>query len=160
MIGLIGVVVMLLEPVIVFTKTEYVPSTILVLRDNSESMDLKDAYASAAYAERLAQALNLTGGAKELRETMRWQLVDRVMNGGLAKSLTSGGDRVLASHGFAGQLLSDSTTQLATQPAATQAAMTPPAAADRTTTAIGTAIRQAIAASRGQPLAGMLLIRD
>src|SRR5207237_6396170 len=33
-------------------------------------------------------------------------------------------------------------------------------AADRTTTALGTAIRQAIAAYRGQPLAGVLLITD
>ena len=44
-VALVGVVIMLLEPVVVFTKTEYVPSTILVLRDGSESMDLKDAYA-------------------------------------------------------------------------------------------------------------------
>ena len=47
MIALLGVVIMLLEPVVVFTKTEHVPSTILILRDHSESMDLKDAYASA-----------------------------------------------------------------------------------------------------------------
>src|SRR5689334_13344376 len=40
MIALLGVVVMLLEPVMVFEKSEFVPSTILVLRDQSESMDL------------------------------------------------------------------------------------------------------------------------
>jgi hypothetical protein len=150
MIALVGVVVMLLEPVVVFTKTEYVPSTILVLRDGSESMELKDAYASEAYAQALAQALKLSGGAKELRDTPRGQLVDRVMQGGLRKSLESSGDRVLAAHTFSGQLVTESTTQ----PTAT----TQPT--DRSTTAIGTAIRQALAAYRGQPLAGVLLITD
>src|SRR5438045_5088243 len=76
------------------------------------------------------------------------------MTAGLAKSLTAGGDRTLATHSFAGQLLADSASSSTTQPA------TQPAGADRTTTAIGTAIRQAIAAYRGQPLAGILLISD
>src|SRR4051812_10824243 len=63
MVALLGVVVMLLEPVVVFEKSEFVPSTILVLRDQSESMDLRDAFASQAYADRLAQSLALPGGA-------------------------------------------------------------------------------------------------
>ncbi len=150
MVALAGVVVMLLEPVVVFTKTEQVPSTILVLRDRSESMDLKDAYASQNYADRLAQAMHLTGGVKELRDTSRSQLIDRVLNSGLSKSLEANGDRILASHTFAGQLITESTTQPTTLPAGT----------DRTTTAVGTAVRQAIAAYRGQPLAGILLITD
>jgi hypothetical protein len=150
MTALIGVIVMLLEPVVVFTKTEQVASTILVIRDNSESMDLKDAYANAAYADRVAKALSVNGGAKELRDTTRSQLIDRALGQGILKSLESNGDRVLANHTFAGQLLGDSTTQPATQPGS----------ADRTTTAIGTAVRQAIAAYRGQPLAGILLITD
>lgn len=150
MVALVGVVIMLLEPVVVFTKTEHVPSTILVLRDQSESMDLKDAYASQAYADRLVQALRITGGAKELRDTTRGQLIDRVLAGGLAKTLEANGDHILAMHTFAGQLLTDSATQPSTQPAGV----------DRTTTALGTAVRQAIAAYRGQPLAGILLITD
>src|SRR5688572_11155076 len=48
--------------------------------------------------------------------------------------------------------------------AATQVATTTPAApqpvGDRSTSAVGTAIRQALAAHRGQPLAGVLLITD
>ena len=146
-----GVVIMLLEPVVVFTKTEQVQSTILVLRDHSDSMDLKDAYASQNYADKLAQSLQLTGGPKELRDTTRDQLIERILSGGLKHNLESNGDRVLANHIFAGQLLEGATTQpagAATQPT------------DRTTTAIGTAVRQAIAAYRGQPLAGILLITD
>ena len=154
MIALGGVVIMLLEPVIVFTKTEQVPSTILVLRDQSESMDLKDAYASQTYADRLAQSLHLEGGVRQLRDTPRNQLIDRALNSGLTKTLEANGDRVLASHTFAGQLLTDSTTQPTTSPS------TLPIGIDRTTTAIGTAVRQAIAAYRGQPLAGILLITD
>jgi hypothetical protein len=150
LVAIAGVVIMLLEPVVVFTKTEYVPSTILVLRDGSESMDLKDAYASDPYAQALAQSLKLEGGAKELRDTPRAKLIDRALNSGLSKQLESNGDRLLATHTFTGQLLADA----ATQPSTTQPA------ADRTTTAIGTAIRQALAAYRGQPLAGVLLITD
>jgi hypothetical protein len=148
MIVLLGVVAMLLEPVVVFTKTEHVPSTILVLRDQSESMDLKDAYASEPYAQRMADALHLTG-TKELRDTPRSKLIDRLLSTGLAKSLESNGDRTLAVHGFSAQLLQDATTQPTTQPTV-----------DRSTTALGSAVRQAIAAYRGQPLAGVLLITD
>ena len=154
MAALLGVVVMLLEPVVVFTKTEQAPSTILVLRDQSESMDLRDAYANQNYADRLAQSLRLTGGAKELRDTPRGVLIDRALAGGLTEQLESGGDRRLANHLFAGQLLTDSTTRPSTAPT------TRPGSVDRTTTALGTAVRQAIAAYRGQPLAGILLITD
>src|SRR5688572_16118593 len=48
MIVLVGVVAMLLEPVLVFTKQEFVPSNLLVLTDRSSSMDLRDAYADPA----------------------------------------------------------------------------------------------------------------
>ena len=156
--ALLGVVIMLLEPVVVFTKVEHVPSTILVLRDQSESMDLKDAYAGKIYGERLAQALNLAGGVKELRDTTRGQLIDRVLGAGLMKPLEAGGTRVLAVHPFAGQLLTDGAVTPSTGPTASPT--TQPGGIDRTTTALGTAVRQAIAAYRGQPLAGILLITD
>ena len=44
----------------------------------------------------------------ELRETMRSQLIDRLMNGGLSKTLAANGDRVITTHAFSGQLLADS----------------------------------------------------
>ena len=90
MVAILGVVVMLLEPVVVFEKSEFVPSTLLVLRDQSESMDLRDAFGSQPYAERLSQVLQLTGGANELREKTRSQLIDRALAGDLMKKLESG----------------------------------------------------------------------
>ena len=38
---------MLLEPVLIFEKTEYVQSNLIVLSDDSQSMDLRDAYVSS-----------------------------------------------------------------------------------------------------------------
>ena len=43
--ALVGVLIMLLEPVLVFSKTEYIPSTLILLVDSSESMGLHDSYA-------------------------------------------------------------------------------------------------------------------
>ena len=143
-----GVVVMLLEPVVVFTKTDQIPSTILVLRDRSDSMTFQDAYANQAFADRLISALGLSG-IKELRSSTRQQLIDRVFAGGLVKKLQSNGDRNVVMQDFAGQLASN-----------TAAPATQPAPIDGSSTAIGLAIRQAIAAYRGQPLAGILLITD
>jgi hypothetical protein len=155
MLVLGGVVVMLLEPVIVFTRTDYTPSTILVLRDRSDSMGLKDAYANQSFASRIVSALNLKG-VKELRDSTRQDLIDRILSGGLVKQLQSGGDRNLVTQDFAGQLVSNSNAAAPSSPAPAAK----PAAIDGSETAIGLAIRQAIAAYRGQPLAGILLITD
>src|SRR3954465_3475727 len=67
MIVLLGVLAMLLEPVLVFTKQEFVPSNLLVLTDRSSSMDLRDAYTDATAANRLATSLKLKN-ADALRE--------------------------------------------------------------------------------------------
>ena len=55
LVVLAGVLAMLLEPVIVFTKEEWVPSNLLVLLDESESMDLRDAYPDEARATPVAE---------------------------------------------------------------------------------------------------------
>jgi hypothetical protein len=68
MIALLGVLAMLLEPVLVFSMKEMVPSNVLVLTDRSMSMDLRDAYADQAHANRIAEALKLSPDLKELRE--------------------------------------------------------------------------------------------
>ena len=54
---LLGVLAMLLEPVMVFSKKEMVPSNLLILTDRSESMELRDAYVEAARATRLTELL-------------------------------------------------------------------------------------------------------
>src|SRR5689334_18429908 len=74
------ILLMLLEPVLVFSRNEYVPSTLVVLKDISDSMGLRDAWTDNVQAERVATALNLPGGAGELRQTSRTQLADRVVN--------------------------------------------------------------------------------
>src|SRR3954469_292014 len=73
MIVLLGVLAMLLEPVLVFTKQEFVPSNLLVLTDRSSSMDLRDAYTDSGSANRLATSLKL-GNADALREKSRLDL--------------------------------------------------------------------------------------
>lgn len=154
MLALLGLVAMLLEPVIVFTKQEFVPSNLLVLLDRSESMDLRDAYVDAPRAERTATALALPGGADELRQRSRASLVDRVLFNGLSEKLGAAGDRNVKVLPFASQLLPDAPTTAPTRPSSTQGAT------DRTASAVGTAIRQALASYRGQPVAGVLLITD
>src|SRR5687767_10654765 len=170
MLALLGLCVMLMEPVIVFTKQEFVPSNVLVLLDRSESMDLRDAYVEAARAERVAAGLKLEGGADELRRQSRGWLADRAMENGLTESLRAGGDRQVKVLPFAAGLIeggarsATGSREEASGGAATQATPASQAASQpaggRSTSAVGTAIRQALAAHRGQPLAGVLLITD
>jgi hypothetical protein len=150
---LAGVLVMLLEPVIVFQKTEYVPSNLIVLSDQSDSMGLNDAYTDVGSAAAAASALKLAGGAADLRKYTRRELASRALATGLLSALASNGDRIIRRHDFAGKLSSSSAS---TRPAA---AATQPDA-DRAETAIGAAVREAIAAYQGQPIAGILLVTD
>jgi hypothetical protein len=147
MLVLLGVLAMLLEPVVVFSKTEYVQSNVLVLLDKSQSMDLRDAYVDDGKARRTVEALKLEG-LKDLRERSRLSLAQRVMEGALTKKLASNGDRDVKLYDFSGQLWTGSAT---TKPTNNN---------DRDTTGIGTAIRQALAAYRGQPVAGIVVISD
>jgi hypothetical protein len=151
MIALLGVLAMLLEPVLVFSMKEMVPSNLLVLFDRSQSMQLRDAYANQAHASAIAESLHLGTDLKELREKPRAALAEIAMNE-LRDKLAAGGDRSVKTLPFASQLLSETTTQ-------PSAASTQPTG-DNNSTAIGAAIRQAIAAYRGQPLAGVLLITE
>jgi hypothetical protein len=159
-----GVVVMLLEPVLVFNKTEYVPSNLIVLSDASDSMDIRDAYPDAQQAKTLAVALKLPGGIEQLRSMPRCEVIARVLDGGLLDALAAGGDRIVRQHNFAaafGPLIAPTTAPVTQpMPATRPADAAHPAVLDTTSTAIGAAIRQAVAAYQGQPLAGILLITD
>jgi hypothetical protein len=143
------VVVMLLEPVLVFVRKEMIQSNLLVLKDASDSLELRDAYADGAQADQVAGALGLAWKANELRQQKRSQLGERVLNRGLLEKLAASGDRRVEVREFTGQLINPATTQASTRPVI-----------DRSSTAIGTAIRQAIASQQGQPLAGILLLTD
>jgi hypothetical protein len=163
MIVLLGIVAMLVEPVLVFSKKEMVPSNLLVLTYNSESMELKDAYVDDAQAKKFVGALNLPGGLNELRDRTRRSLAEHMLDAGLKEKLEAGGDRVVKLRGFTSQLVEESAnfakTQATTAPTS-QSTTSYSSKVDRSATAIGASIRQAISEYRGQPLAGILLISD
>jgi hypothetical protein len=139
----------LLEPVLVIHSTEWKPSNLIVLADASASMGLHDSYENKAVAERYAETLSLENGAAELRGQSRWALAARILNGGLLEQLAAGGDRTVKVHSFTDRLdladRKDSIDELK---------------AGDGDTAIGGAIGEAIAAYRGSPVAGILLISD
>src|ERR1700743_1208710 len=153
-LALLGVLAMLLEPAIVFVKREMMPSRLLVLMDTSESMDLQDAYADAGQGGRIAAALQLKS-LEDLRDQKRLALAARALDHNLARKLDANGDRAVTRTDFTGQLLESNKS--ATDPSTIPGSQP---AVDRSTTGIGTAITQALAAYRGQPLAGILLISD
>ncbi len=142
---LAAAVVMLMEPVLVFSQTEHVPSTVIVLSDVSDSMDLHDAWPDDGRAAAVARNLHLPN-ADAVRRATRGELAERALTGGLLDRLAANGDRVVHRYAFGSHLL----------PASTQPA-TPD---DRSATAVGVAVRQAIAAAQGQPVAGVLLLTD
>ena len=142
------ILLMLLEPVLVFTKVDWVPSRLIVLNDLSDSMDLKDAYIDPKRVDAISAALNLPGKADDLRKLTREELARRLLDGGLKTALAADGDRDVRERSFTGQLL-PATSQPSTQ-----------SSIDRSSTAIGAAIRQVVAVEAGQPLAGILLLTD
>ena len=73
---LAGVLAMLLEPAIIFTKRETIPSRLLILVDNSESMDFSDAYVDAKQAKRIVDTLQLKS-IDDLRGQTRLKLAER-----------------------------------------------------------------------------------
>ena len=75
---LAGVLAMLLEPAIIFTKREMIPSRLLILVDNSESMDFSDAYVDARQAKRIVDTLQLKS-VDELRGQSRLKLGERAL---------------------------------------------------------------------------------
>jgi hypothetical protein len=156
---LAGVLVMLLEPAIIFTKRETIPSRLVVLVDDSESVDFKDAFVDAAQAKRICNGLGLKT-ADDLRELTRLKLAERALDRGLAAKLAAGGDRIVTRHNFSGQLFDPQPAVMSSTSSAAPPPKQPTATVDRSTTGIGTAVKQALAAYRGQPLAGILIATD
>jgi Protein of unknown function (DUF1194) len=139
---------MLLELVIVITKKEQVPSQLLVLVDDSESMSLKDPYADQELADRTARAVSTTEDPltpETLRDQTRAQLARRAV-AGLVGPLAD--ERQVILYRFSGGLEPLSADKLDAL------------AANGTTSAVGDALSTALAAHRGQPLAGVLLVSD
>jgi hypothetical protein len=144
------VVVMLLDTILVIDRRERTPSRLLVLVDTSESMGLTDPYDEAT-ARGIASGISETPTVSDadiaaVRQRTRLDLA-RASLAPVLGNLTDG--REIAIYGF------DST--------ATQIEGTDPLAELKPTgvgTAIGSALTQAFAAHRGQPLAGVLVVTD
>jgi len=146
---------MLLEPAVVLRKVEPVRSNLLVLVDESQSMTLRDAWAEPEVARATAEALGLPD-VEALREASRGQLGERALHEKLIDSLRAEGDRELRIHRFSDRLASEALTpEEASDEGETADTVGNPAA-----TALGSALRQALLAYRGLPIAGVLLLTD
>jgi cbb3-type cytochrome oxidase subunit 3 len=145
------VAIMLAEIVLIITKTEYAPAHLLLLFDTSESMDFNDPYPDEQSARRAAQTLGLVTAdgqpdVAELRRHTRIELALQALSGKLGE-LRDG--RVLVPYRFSTKL-----EPLEGEPSIAQLR------AAGAETAIGDAIENALAANRGQPLAGVLVVTD
>lgn len=148
---LMAVCFMLFELVVVITKREQIPSHLLVLMDTSQSLDLSDPYPNEALAGAAARGVQLSTkdgrpDVDALRKTNRLKLAQRALSGVLPKL---GQGRVVTSYAFTDKL----------QPLTGKkklASQKPTGVA----TNVGDAISGALAAHRGQPMAGILLVTD
>ena len=89
---------MLLEPVVVLSKEEQVPSHLIVLVDSSGSMGLQDAWRDEAEATRVAKHFGITEGSNGLRKLSRAELARRVLGDETLKRLEGDGARIVHVH--------------------------------------------------------------
>ncbi len=151
-LGILALVAfMLCELVLVVTRSELVPSHLPLLLDVSQSMSLVDPYPDEAQARQTAEAISLVDEAgranvARLRATQRLDLA----RAGLARILPelSEGRRIIPYRfdGRAEPLTRDQDLS----------SLSPVGVS----TGIGNALTSAVAAHRGQPLAGMVLVTD
>ena len=142
-------IAMLIEPVIVLSKTEHIPSHVLVMLDSSQSMGLRDAWKDDSQARSLAESLNLEGGDAAVRKMTRLELASELLKGDLVDTIAQNGDRIVHIHPFAERLGEEFDPRSAS-----------PLQVQGQTTSIGSSLRQAVLAYRGMPLAGVVLISD
>jgi hypothetical protein len=152
---LLALAAMLAEPVLVSSRTETVRSHLALILDDSESLSFSDPYSDNSRAVELAAKLKLqSDGGKSpvdrLRETPRLDLVKQVLRPHL-DALGRGRELSLydletASRGGAG---APERTQFLN-------ALKP----NRAVSPLGDALRGALAAHRGQPVAGVVVATD
>jgi hypothetical protein len=152
---LLAVAIMLLEPVLVSTRRETVPSQLPIIVDDSESMRFSDPYTDNSRAVEIAASLKLqseNGKAPvdRLRETPRLGLVQTVL-GAQLEALARG--RTLSTYDL----------ESAARPGSGESArsrklddMKP----TRPVSPLGDALHGVLAAHRGQPVAGVILATD
>jgi hypothetical protein len=143
-------VVMLLEPIIVLSREEFVPSNVIVLADASPSMALRDAWRDEAAAARVAEHFRVDKGVDGLRELSRLDLAQKFLTPEFIKSLENDGARIVHLHTFADRLDDQ-------QAADADGIRLEP---HGETTALGAAMQQALLANSGLPVAGIVVVTD
>jgi len=154
-------VLMFLEPVAVTSFVETVPSRLILLVDDSESMELSDPYTDEDRASSLAARLELgtqsgRAPADRLRETPRIALVRRALQPrldalGQGRALF-GEDLETAAEGRIDAEEADQEKSLEEWLASFEA--------NRPVSPIGEALRGILNAHRGQPVAGIVVASD
>jgi hypothetical protein len=145
---LLLVVAMLLEPILVLSKEEKIPSHLLVLLDTSLSMSLKDAWKDEEKAIDVSQKLGMSANTDALRQMNRMQLAQKLVNEPFIKDLAADGTRTVHLHGFSDKFDPESLK------------LSEEWKTGGTGTAIASSLRQALLSYTGMPLSGVLLISD
>lgn len=138
---------LLLEPVLRLERSDEVPSTLVVLVDDSESMDIEDELNTRAGDALSEVASQAELGGSPMRRDLAWALLEE---GGLLRALEAGGDRLVRVHRFCDRLRLEPATS--SSPAL--------GAASRTYTALGSSVEATLSAYQGVPLAGVLVLSD
>lgn len=141
----------LCEPVAYLSRTIKVPAHLLVLRDTSKSLDIRDSWFNNEQTMDTSRKLGVTdtGG---LSSYTRGQLVDRVIERGLLENLTANQSRNVHLLPFSESLDVTNNRVMVESNVGT--------ALNRNSTAIGTAIRDALKRYQGVAIAGILVISD
>ena len=152
---LLAVATMLVEPVLISSERETIRSHLAVIVDDSESMRFADPYTDDTKAAEYAAALKLQGTkgkspVDRLRETPRIDLVKTALSPQLGP-LGTGRDLFLY------DLESASKTGTAGPARTRQLNAIDP---KRSVSPLGDALRGALAAHRGRPVAGVVLVTD
>ncbi|MFK7776837.1 MAG: vWA domain-containing protein [Gimesia sp.] len=142
------VIGMLLEPILVLSKEEKIPSHLLILLDTSPSMSLKDAWKDEAKAMEVSQKLGMSANTDALRKMNRMELVKKLIDKPFLKDLSAEGTRTVHLHSFSDKF--DPTSLKLSEDWNTGG----------NATAIAGSLRQALLAYAGMPLSGVLLVSD
>ncbi len=160
--------IMLLEPLLILSRTESEPSNLLVLLDVSPSMHLTDAWPDASEARRVTQALALDG-PEALQSSPRLLLAERLLQARLLDQLRQDGDRQVIIYPFSeylddtlidNQIEKYNFVQTTDRKNNFVESTKSPINDLGQTTAIGSALRQALLRYRGTALAGVVLLSD
>uniref|UniRef100_UPI00260E80DB hypothetical protein n=1 Tax=uncultured Gimesia sp. TaxID=1678688 RepID=UPI00260E80DB len=142
------VIAMLLEPILVLSKEEKIPSHLLVLLDTSLSMSLKDAWKDEEKAMEVSQNLGMSANTDAMRKLTRMQLAQKLINEQFLKELSAKGTRNVHLHGFSDKF------------GPTSLKLSEEWDTGGNATAIASSLRQALLSYTGMPLSGVLLVSD